>query len=93
MRASGNAPRRCGPNGKQHGFDVNLADLFYKGERNHVVDYLTEHGWQVSARTRPEVFAAYGKEFPDADELAPLRNSLAVIATREVGERHGPNRR
>ena len=66
---------------QQHGFDVDLADLFYKGERNHVVDYLTGHGWQVSARTRPEVFAAYGKEFPDPDELAPLRNSLAVIAT------------
>ncbi len=31
----------------------------------------------------PEVFAAYGKEFPDTDELAPLRNSLAVIATRK----------
>jgi len=68
---------------QQHGFDVNLADLFYQGERNHVVDYLTEHGWQVSARTRPKVFAAYGKEFPDADELAPLRNSLAVIAKRK----------
>jgi methyltransferase (TIGR00027 family) len=68
---------------QEHGFDVNLADLFYKGERNDVVEYLTGHGWQVSARTRPEVFAAYGKEFPDADELAPLRNSLAIIATRK----------
>jgi methyltransferase (TIGR00027 family) len=68
---------------QEHGFDVNLADLFYEGERNHVVEYLTGHGWQVSARTRPEVFAAYGKEFPDTDEVAPLRNSLAVIATRK----------
>jgi methyltransferase (TIGR00027 family) len=67
----------------EHGFDVNLDDLFYKGERNHVVEYLTGHGWQVSARPRPEVFAAYGKEFPDTDEVAPLRNSLAVIATRK----------
>ena len=68
---------------QEHGFDVNLADLFYEGERNPVVEYLTGHGWQVSARTRPEVFAAYGKEFPDTDEVAPLRNSLAVIATRK----------
>jgi methyltransferase (TIGR00027 family) len=68
---------------QKHGFDVNLDDLFYKGERSHVVEYLTGHGWQVSARPRPEVFAAYGKEFPDTDELAPLRNSLAVIATRK----------
>jgi methyltransferase (TIGR00027 family) len=68
---------------QEHGFDVNLADLFYPGERNNVVDYLAEHGWQVSAQPRPELFVEYGKEFPDTDELAPLRNSLAVIATRK----------
>ncbi|HJR90638.1 MAG TPA: class I SAM-dependent methyltransferase [Aeromicrobium sp.] len=66
----------------EQGFDVNLTDLFYAGERNHVVDYLNGNGWQVSARPRPEMFAHYGREFPDTDSLAPLRNSLAVIATR-----------
>jgi methyltransferase (TIGR00027 family) len=67
---------------QEHGFDVNLADLFYRGERSHVVEYLTGNGWQVSARARPELFRAYGKDFPETDELAPLRNSLAVIAKR-----------
>jgi methyltransferase (TIGR00027 family) len=66
-----------------HGFDVNLSDLFYTGERNPVVDYLSAHGWQVSARSRPEVFAGYGRTFPDDETHAPLRNSLAVIATRK----------
>jgi methyltransferase (TIGR00027 family) len=66
---------------EQHGFDVDLSNLFYSGERNPVVDYLTDHGWQVNARSRPEVFAGYGREFPDAEEFAPLSNSLAVIAT------------
>jgi methyltransferase (TIGR00027 family) len=66
---------------EQHGFDVDLSKLFYSGERNPVVDYLTDHGWQVNARSRPEVFAGYNREFPDAEEFAPLRNSLAVIAT------------
>ena len=68
---------------KEHGFDVNFADLFYPGERNSVVDYLGGLGWQVSSRSRPEVFGHYGKVFPDSDELAPLRNSLAVIARRK----------
>jgi methyltransferase (TIGR00027 family) len=68
---------------QQHGFDLNLADLFYKGDRNHVVDYLTGHGWHVTARSRPELFSDYGKTFPDTDDLAPLRNSLAVIALRK----------
>jgi O-methyltransferase involved in polyketide biosynthesis len=67
----------------EQGFDVNLSDLFYAGERRHVVDYLNAHGWQVSSRPRPEVFAGYGREFPDTEALAPLRNSLAVIATRK----------
>jgi methyltransferase (TIGR00027 family) len=67
---------------QKHGFDLDLSQLFYAGERNPVVEYLTGHGWQVSARPRPEVWARYGKEFPDTDELAPLRNSLAVTATR-----------
>jgi methyltransferase (TIGR00027 family) len=68
---------------RDHGYDVDFTKLFYAGERNPVVDYLSSHGWQVNARSRPEVFAGYGRDFPDAEELAPLRNSLAVIATRE----------
>jgi methyltransferase (TIGR00027 family) len=68
---------------KDHGFDVDLTQLFYRGERNSVVDYLTGHRWQVSARTRPEVFAGYGRKFPETEDVAPLSNSLAVIATRK----------
>ena len=68
---------------QQHGLDVDLSQLFYAGERNPVVDYLTGHGWQVNARSRPEVFADYGRELPDTEELSPLRKSLAVIATRK----------
>jgi methyltransferase (TIGR00027 family) len=67
---------------QKHGFDVNLADLFYPGERNPVVEYLTEHGWQVTARNRTEMFTEYGRQFPDSEELAPMRDSLAVTAIR-----------
>ena len=68
---------------QQHGLDVDLSQLFYAGERNPVVEYLTGHGWQVNARSRPEVFAGYGRELPDTEELSPLRKSLAVIAIRK----------
>jgi len=78
-----NAPRRSAGSGASRVFDVNLSDLFYGGERSHVVDYLNGRGWQVSARPRPEVFAGYDREFPDTEALAALRNSLAVIATRK----------
>lgn len=63
--------------------DMDITKLFYDGERNGVVEYLSEHGWNVSARRRPEVFAGYGREFPDTEALVPLRDSLAVIATRK----------
>lgn len=78
----GQRAEAIGEQWKKHGFDVNLADLFYPGERNPVIDYLAGHGWQVSARPRPEMFEAYGRTFPDGDALAPMRNSVAVTATR-----------
>jgi methyltransferase (TIGR00027 family) len=68
---------------QKHGFDMNLADLFYPGERNPVVEYLTDHGWNVSARNRAEMFTEYGRHFPDNEGLAPMRGSLAVTATRQ----------
>lgn len=74
---------RLGRQWRDHGFDVNLSQLFYPGERTPVVDYLDERGWAVASRSRPEVFAGYGREFPDNDELASLRESLAVTAIRE----------
>ncbi len=66
-----------------HGFDVNIADLFYAGERTPVADYLTSHGWQVSTRTRPDMFTLYGRPFPDSELLAAMRNSLSVTAIRK----------
>jgi methyltransferase (TIGR00027 family) len=71
---------------RAHGFDVDLADLFYGGERTPVVDYLTAKGWRVSARPRPDVFVDYGRQFPSSEALAPLRNSLSVIATLDEGD-------
>lgn len=68
---------------RQHGLDLDLANLWYDGERNSVVDYLTDRGWSVTARRRPELFAEYGREFPTAEAAAPQRNSQAVIAIRD----------
>src|SRR5689334_14499239 len=75
--------KKLGGQWREHGFDVGLSQLFYAGERAHVGEYLSAHGWQVSSRTRPEVFAGYGREFPVTDDVLPLSTSLAVIATRK----------
>jgi methyltransferase (TIGR00027 family) len=68
---------------RDHGLDLDLADLFYAGERNPVVEYLSERGWDVSARSRPDVFAHYHRAFPTGEAVDTLRNSLAVTAVRK----------
>ncbi|BBX71887.1 class I SAM-dependent methyltransferase [Mycolicibacterium psychrotolerans] len=65
-----------------HGFDVDVADLFYPGERTPPADYLSGQSWHVSTRTRPEVFAGYGRTFGAGEALASLRDSLALTAVK-----------
>jgi len=65
------------------GFDFDISKWFYDGARSDVIEYLAGHGWDVTARPRPEVFASYGRTFPDTESTAALRNSFAVSATRK----------
>jgi methyltransferase (TIGR00027 family) len=65
------------------GFDLDLSELLYAGERRNVVDYLGAHGWRVSARSRAELFAAAGLPLPSAGAAAPLRNTIAVTGIRQ----------
>jgi methyltransferase (TIGR00027 family) len=50
------------------GSDINLADLFYLGERNTAADYLAAHGWRTELLTTDAAFAAQDFEQPD-DEM------------------------
>lgn len=51
------------------GSNINLADLFYTGDRNTAAEYLTGHGWRVDIRSTEQSYAANGFAVPD-DELA-----------------------
>jgi methyltransferase (TIGR00027 family) len=51
------------------GSDINLAELFYLGERNSAADYLGTRGWDVDVRRTEQAFAANGFAMPD-DEMA-----------------------
>jgi methyltransferase (TIGR00027 family) len=68
---------RWGP----QGFDLDLSELFYPGERNDVVAYLSDRGWQVHSRSRRDVFTDYGRVFPDLDSA--LRQSVSITAIRD----------
>jgi methyltransferase (TIGR00027 family) len=61
------------------GFNLNAADLFYRGERNVVVDYLNTHNWDVTAHPAKELYARNGFEFPE-NELTAAFGDLSYVA-------------
>ncbi|MGH3563252.1 MAG: SAM-dependent methyltransferase [Mycobacterium sp.] len=51
------------------GFDVDLNELIYHGERGRIIEYLERRGWRVSSRAVAQMHADSGFVYPD-DELA-----------------------
>jgi methyltransferase (TIGR00027 family) len=64
---------------RRFGFDLNAADLFYRGERSVVIEYLTTHGWRVTAHAARELYARNGFEFPE-DEMAATFGEMSYVA-------------
>lgn len=61
------------------GSDIDLASLFYTGERNGAAEYLAGHGWRVAIHTTEEAFAANGFQVPD-DELASFGGNSGYLS-------------
>jgi methyltransferase (TIGR00027 family) len=51
---------------RDHGFNLDFAELVYLGDRNEAASYLSDHGWQLSRSSVKELFAANG--LPPLDE-------------------------
>jgi methyltransferase (TIGR00027 family) len=65
---------------RRYGLNIDVADLVWDGERNHVTQYLAAHGWHVTARRAEELYAANGFEFPDNEVMAGFRELSYVTA-------------
>jgi methyltransferase (TIGR00027 family) len=52
---------------REHGFDLDMTELIYFGDRNEAAGYLKSHGWEIVGRTNRELFADYGLEPVEAD--------------------------
>jgi methyltransferase (TIGR00027 family) len=61
------------------GLGLNMSDLIYHGERSTVIEYLTVHGWDVTARAAKEMYAHNGFEFPE-DEMAAAFGEMSYVA-------------
>jgi methyltransferase (TIGR00027 family) len=69
-----------------HGFDIDMAELMYPGDRNEVATYLDTHGWQTLASSTAELFAATGLPpitDDDDDTQAEFANLAHITATRK----------
>ncbi len=64
---------------RRMGSNINLADLFYAGERHTAGDYLTSTGWHVTIRSTQEAYADNGFEFPE-HELTALEGDSGYLS-------------
>ena len=74
------------------GSDINLAELFYPGDRSSADDYLHTRGWQVSVRSSRDAYAVNGFEYPDDELTAMAGNSGYLYAELREGP-HGEEHR
>ena len=65
---------------RDHGFDLDLAELVYFGDRNEAAAYLAEHGWQMSGASIRELFAAHGLPPIDDDDDGRIRRPADTSA-------------
>jgi methyltransferase (TIGR00027 family) len=67
---------------RQHGFDVEMIDLWYLGERNDVAEYLDGRGWKATTAVAADLYAPSGLTLAAVDdEQAPQMPSY-VTASR-----------
>ncbi|OBG22392.1 class I SAM-dependent methyltransferase [Mycobacterium sp. 852002-51057_SCH5723018] len=70
---------------RQHGFDVEMTDLWYPGDRNDVVEYLGSHGWTTDAISVPELAGAHGLSLPfDAKPETETLTGLYYVTARRI---------
>ena len=65
---------------RAHGFDLDMTGLVYFGDRNEAAPYLAEHGWQLTASSVAELFAADGLP-PFEDDDVRMGDLLYVSGT------------
>ncbi|UUO01219.1 class I SAM-dependent methyltransferase [Mycolicibacterium novocastrense] len=62
-----------------YGQNIEMGELIYHGERNDVVDYLTDRGWVVTTQKMPDAYAANGFTF-DEDSTIGWFSDLSYLS-------------
>jgi methyltransferase (TIGR00027 family) len=71
---------------RQMGSTIDLAELFYAGDRNTAGDYLSRHGWQTNVLLTEDAYAAQGFALPDNEwtSLAVDSGYLTAVLGQEA---------
>jgi methyltransferase (TIGR00027 family) len=66
---------------RRHGFDLDLSELVYFGDRNEAAPYLAAHGWQVTARNTRDLLELNGLPPLDDNNALAFADMVYVSAT------------
>ncbi|MGC2652882.1 MAG: class I SAM-dependent methyltransferase [Mycobacterium sp.] len=66
---------------RRHGFDLDLSELVYFGDRNEAAPYLAAHGWQVTTRNTRDLLALNGLPPLDDNDGLAFADMVYVSAT------------
>jgi methyltransferase (TIGR00027 family) len=64
---------------REHGFDLDITELVYFGDRNEAAAYLDGRGWRTTGSTLRELFAAHGLPPFDDEEMAGFADMRYVV--------------
>jgi methyltransferase (TIGR00027 family) len=69
---------RLSERSRRMGSNIDLAELFYTGDRHSAGDYLVSKGWDVTIRSSRKAYALNGFKFPE-DELTALAGDSGYL--------------
>jgi methyltransferase (TIGR00027 family) len=73
---------------RDHGFDLDFAELVYLGDRNEAAAYLGDHGWELTRSSVKELFAANGlAPIDEKEEAAGNFGELQYVSGALKGSR------
>ncbi|MBO0866486.1 MAG: class I SAM-dependent methyltransferase [Mycobacterium sp.] len=64
---------------RKHGFDIDMTELVYFGDRNEAAPYLSDHGWEMTGSSVQDLFAA--NDLPPIDDDMPFADLRYVSGT------------
>lgn len=67
-------------NWRQHGLDIDVAELVWLGERRPAAEHLAATGWNVTHHPTEQVYAGYGFVVPDNEILQRFRGAISYLS-------------